>query len=155
MKTRATIFGILIVMGTALFSQVSKPKSKTSASASKSERAKTVITKGAQTMGVPANAYYYKSSGKADTISISYKSIVIEGDNNKLYIREGNDQVFIKGKNNDINMKSADYIEITGDGNFVSWETTKNPTHKPVVQDKGGYNNVGKRANTALNKAED
>jgi hypothetical protein len=104
---------------------------------------------------IPDNAYYYKESGKQDAVIDSkYPAIVIEGSNNRINIADGNTMIFVKGKKNDINMISADYIEITGDDNFISWQVSNTASGKPVIKDKGGYNNVGKRTTGALNKSE-
>ena len=152
MKTRLTIFWMIVLIASSMSAETAK--SKTKLTAAKTGKAKTV-SKSAQSLGLPKDAYIFKESGKQDAaISTSYKTIVIEGDNNKINIGEGNEKIFVKGKNNDIILKCADYIEITGNDNFISWETTNSPTHKPVIIDKGGYNNVGKRSSGALNKSD-
>jgi hypothetical protein len=104
---------------------------------------------------IPANAFHFKENGKTDVkIDSIYPAIVIEGNNNSITVIEGNVKIFIKGKGNDINMISANYIEISGDNNFVSWEKSENASGKPQVNDKGGYNNVGKKSGKALNKSD-
>lgn len=156
MKTQA-IFFLMLVIGFNSFAQASKsttkPKSKTTVS--KTTKSKQTTTKTQQSAAIPDDAYYFKdNNNKTATITTAYKTIVVTGDGNHIDIGDGNGVIFVKGKNNDINMKTADYIEVTGDGNFVSWEASKSPTGKPVVLDKGGYNNVGKRASGALNKSD-
>ncbi len=150
MKTRVVLLAGMLL---AIAAFAGTPK-KTTSKTAKVTKPKTSTTK-TPSNSIPVDAYVFKDNNNREAkITEAHKTIVIEGDGNKIEIGEGNEQIFIKGKNNDINMKRADYIEITGDGNFVSWESTMNPNGKPVIVDKGGYNNVGKRSGSALNKSD-
>jgi hypothetical protein len=154
MKKVITVW-IIVLTAASIIAQTSKTTSKPKP---KTKTAQVIKQKPAVQPGdqpIPENAYYYKESGKQDgVIDSKYPAIVIEGSNNRINIADGNTMIFVKGKKNDINMISADYIEITGDDNFVSWQVSNNASGKPVIKDKGGYNNVGKRTTGALNKSE-
>jgi hypothetical protein len=151
MKTLILFITLIVYAAVAHSQAVKSGKSKTTAS----HKTQKSVARQTQSLGIPEDAYVISYSDKQDTaISTTSKAVVITGDNNKLTFNDSNTQLFIKGKNNDVNMRCADYIEITGDGNFVSWETSKSPTGKPQIVDKGGYNNVGKRSSGALNKSD-
>ncbi len=113
---------------------------------------KTTVVKSTAT-SIPADAIIFNSSNQETAeIAATDKAIVISGNESKINITGNCRQLFITGKNNDIVVESLDNIEITGSGNFVSWEKSTNANDKPIIKDKGGYNNVGKKSGQALNK---
>lgn len=144
------LFFTNLLLAMALFSiaQTSKTKQKTT---TKSKPKTTTVA----VNPIPADAVHFTENNKEDaSIIATDKAIVIDGNDNKINITGNCKQIFITGKNNDITIESLDTIEITGSGNFVSWEKSGNASGKPIVKDKGGYNNVGKKSGKALNKGD-
>lgn len=147
------IVSMLLLVSVMAFTQKSAPSKSTAKKVSPAKHKSPASKASTVNSNIPANAFHFKESEKQDAeIEGNYAAIVVEGDHNKITVSDGTSKIFVKGKGNDISMVSADYIEITGDGNFVSWEKSANASGKPVVLDKGGYNNVGKRTGEALDK---
>jgi hypothetical protein len=44
-----------------------------------------------------------------------------------------------------VNINTVNEILVKGNYNFISWEKSSNANGKPLISDKGGYNNVGQR----------
>lgn len=103
---------------------------------------------------VADDAVKYNKSNTTEEIVVNGKDVVISGNGNKLTINGEINKVLITGKNNDITFVAVNEIEITGTGNFVSWEKTNNNKPKPAIQDKGEYNNIAKRSGNAQTKEE-
>lgn len=124
-----------------------------SISYSQSSSKKTATTKTNKSIAfkpqVAANALKFESSNKEDEVNVDGKDILVSGSNNKLTITGNVGKILISGKDNDITIVAVNEIVITGNGNFVSWEKTNSSAVKPVIQDKGGYNNVEKRSRNA------
>ncbi|MCB0507557.1 MAG: DUF3060 domain-containing protein [Chitinophagales bacterium] len=98
--------------------------------------------------------YTIDSSDLSKTIELSGENVVVSGNNNKIQINGEVKTLTISGENNEIDVESAKAIVITGDYNFVSWKKSNNTSGKPTISDKGGYNNVGKKASDALDKQQ-
>ena len=144
-----------LIIAIAIFSfaqSTSKSKTKTTTKTKpKTNTVKPVETNAVST--IPSDAILFNSSNQETSeIAATEKAIVISGSENKITITGNCRQLFITGKNNDIVVESLDAVEITGSGNFVSWEKSSNTNGKPIIKDKGGYNNVGKKSGQALNK---
>lgn len=92
----------------------------------------------------------YVESNKEEELSFSGGLLLISGNENKLTITGILDKIILTGKNNDVTIVSVNTIILTGNGNFVSWEKTSNNKSNPVIQDNGGYNNIGKRSNVQI-----
>ena len=103
---------------------------------------------------VDADAVKFSKSNITEEMLVDGKDLLISGNDNKLTIIGKINKVFISGNNNDITIVAVNEIEVTGNGNFVSWEKTNNNNPKPFVQDKGGYNNIEKRSGNAQTKEE-
>lgn len=69
----------------------------------------------------------------------------VSGNGNIISFKGAIDKIIISGKNNDIYTESVEQVIVSGNSNIVSWEKSKNVSGKPVVQDKGAYNNIGMR----------
>ncbi|HRB92293.1 MAG TPA: DUF3060 domain-containing protein [Chitinophagales bacterium] len=78
-------------------------------------------------------------------LTLNDKDVVIAGNDNKITIHGYVEKLSILGKNNEIDVESVHEIYIKNDYNFVSWQATPNKSGKPIISDKGGYNNIGKR----------
>jgi hypothetical protein len=153
-KIILTSLAIAITIFNFAQSSTSKTKSQTTSKTKpKTNTVKPVKTSAVST--IPSDALIFNSSNQETAeINATDKAIVISGNENKITITGNCSQLFITGKNNDIVVESLDTIEITGSGNFVSWEKSTNATGKPNIKDKGGYNNVGKKSGKALNKGD-
>jgi len=64
-------------------------------------------------------------------LTLNDKDVVIAGNDNKITIHGY--------------VEKLSEIYIKNDYNFVSWQATPNKSGKPIISDKGGYNNIGKR----------
>lgn len=98
---------------------------------------------------VAEDAIKFENSNAEEDIDVNGKDVLISGNNNKLTITGNVEKILITGKNNDITLVSVNEIIVTGSGNFISWENAIEVGKKPTVQDKGGYNNIGKRSGNA------
>ncbi len=125
---------------------------KTTAKAANKPAVKTK-TKPTTTVDVSPDALKYSANNKEEEIAVDGKDVVISGHDNKLNFTGKIGKLIITGKNNDITTQSVVQILVTGNGNFVSWE--KAPNGKPIVSDKGGYNNIEKRSSDAQNRNGD
>lgn len=145
---------LIIVIAISSFAQTPKPKSKTTVKAkTKATIVKPSTEVSTATTVIPADAVHIFDSNKNDVeLTATNKAIVIEGNNNQINITGNCKQIFITGKSNDITIESLDFIEITGESNFVSWEKSSNTSGKPIIRDKGGYNNVGKKSGNSMKK---
>jgi hypothetical protein len=103
---------------------------------------------------VAADALKFENSNKEEEFAVDGKDVLISGNNNKITITGNVGKILITGKDNDITIVAVNEIVITGNGNFVSWEKTNTSSAKPIIQDKGGYNNVEKRSGNAQTKEE-
>ncbi len=155
MKKQMLLCAMLVLLvGSSMMAQTStKSKTTTKKTPAKTVVKKTTVTK-TTTPTVSADAIKFEGSDKEEEIKADGKDIHISGNGNKLTITGSAAHVLITGKDNDIAIQSVNEITVTGNGNFVSWEKTGNGNAKPVVQDKGGYNNVGKKSGDALNKSD-
>ncbi|MBK8353112.1 MAG: DUF3060 domain-containing protein [Saprospirales bacterium] len=127
--------------------------SKTKTKTTTKTKPKTTVVKNTQ-LPFRLMRFILENNKEDATLTATDKAIVIDGNENKITITGNCKQIYIKGKNNDITIESLDNIEITGSGNFVSWEKSTNTNGKPTVKDKGGYNNVGKKSGQALDKSD-
>lgn len=143
-----------LAIAITIFNFAQSSTSKTKSQTTSKTKPRTTVVKSTAT-SIPSDALIFNSS-KQETAEIiaTDKAIVISGNENKITITGNCSQLFITGKNNDIVVESLDNIEITGSGNFVSWEKSTNATGKPIIKDKGGYNNVGKKSGNSLNKVD-
>ncbi len=112
-------------------------------------------TKNTITQNISSDAIRYANNKKEEEIILDGKDIIISGSDNKLNFKGTIGIILITGNNNDITIESVNQINLPGNGNFVSWEKSTNASGKPKIQDKGGYNNVGKRSNNAFDKADE
>lgn len=103
---------------------------------------------------IAANAIKYPDNGKEDEITVDGKDIVVSGNENRLTFKGTIRKIIITGKNNDILIESVKQIIVPGNGNFVSWEKSENTGGKPVIVDKGGYNNVERRSDNAQDRSD-
>ena len=131
-------FVLFVLMGLLLFS--TPPK--TSISPVKT----TDLTK------VSEDAILIGDSNSDQGIQAEGKDILISGDKNTIHFTGICQKLVITGKYNDIDVDTVSAIVITGNYNFVSWKLGTNAKAKPVITDKGGYNNVGKRSGQALSR---
>mgnify|MGYP002138972700 FL=1 len=136
-------FMLLLIAGA--FGSVSYAQKTTAKTASKpTAKAK---PKPATTVDASPDALKYSNSNKEEEIAVDGKDVVISGHDNKLIFTGKIGKLIITGKDNDITAQSVAQIIVTGNGNFVSWE--KAPNGKPILSDKGGYNNIEKRSSDA------
>ncbi len=103
---------------------------------------------------VAADAIKFDKSNATEDLVVNGKDVLVSGNENKLNITGSVGKILITGKNNDITIGSVKEIIISGNTNFVSWEKSDNSEGKPVIQDKGGYNNIEKRSGNAQTKSE-
>lgn len=146
MKKTITMFSLLVLSGMITQAQDGTTKEK------KATDKPAVISDAA-----PLDAkgvVKYAENGKEEEITTDAKILMVSGNENKLSVKGKVDKLIISGKDNDITISSVNQIVISGSSNFVSWESSENTSGKPVVQDKGGYNNVGKKSGEALNKTD-
>lgn len=95
---------------------------------------------------------FYNS--QEDTIHVDNQDIVLTSKNSTLYFVGNMNKITIKGNMNDIYIDGVNEIEIVGNNNFIEWKSSDNANGKPIVKDKGGYNNVGKFSTDAMNKSD-
>ena len=144
-----------MAISTASFAQSSTQKTTTKKTTTVKKKTTTKTTKPiAAKPQVAADAIKFENSNKEEELSVDGKDILISGSNNKLTIIGNVGKILITGKDNDISIVAVNEIVITGSGNFVSWEKTNSSSVKPIIQDKGGYNNVEKRSGNAQTKEE-
>lgn len=86
--------------------------------------------------------------------TIQNKDVSIVGDGNKIKINGTVGKLSISGNDNEIDVESVKEIAIKFNYNFVSWQQSPNANGKPIISDKGGYNNVGKKSGAALDKSD-
>jgi hypothetical protein len=110
--------------------------------------------KTAITQDVAVDALKYTDSSKEEEITVDGKDVVISGNENKITFKGAVGKIVITGKNNDIFIESVKQIIVPGSGNFVSWEKSDNAGGKPVIQDKGGYNNIERRSDNAMDRSD-
>ncbi len=110
---------------------------------------KTTVAKVAPAVAIADDAIKFDKSSAEDAIEANDNEILISGNDNKLTITGNVSKILITGKNNDITLTVVNEIIVIGSGNFVSWEKSSIADKNPVVQDKGGYNNIGKRSGNA------
>ncbi len=103
---------------------------------------------------VAADALKYTDNGKEEEITLDGKDVLISGNDNKITFKGSIGKIVITGKNNDITIVSVKQIIVPGSGNFVSWEKSDNAGGKPVIQDKGGYNNIERRSDNAMDRSD-
>jgi len=149
MKKQTLLFGTLLFAGIFTFAN---PPKKTTTTTKKTTVAKT--TKTAAAPSVSADAIKFDKANATEDIMVDGKDFLLSGNDNKLTITGNIGKILITGKNNDITIVAVNEISITGSGNFVSWEKTGNGNAKPIIQDKGGYNNVEKRSGNSQTKEE-
>jgi len=113
-----------------------------------------VTSKQAITQDVATDALKYSDNSKEEEISIDGKDVLISGNENKITFKGSIGKIVITGKNNDITIVSVKQIIVPGSGNFVSWEKSDNAGGKPVIQDKGGYNNIERRSDNAMDRSD-
>ena len=87
-------------------------------------------------------------------IVLNEQDVLLSGSDNKIHIKGTVANITITGKNNEVDLESVNSILLSSDFNFVSWQTSTNKSGKPIVTDKGGYNNVGKKSANSLQKGE-
>ena len=148
MKKQTLLFGTLMI---AAVTFANPPKKTTTKTAVK----KTTVAKtSTATPQVAADAVKFDKANTTEEFAVDGKDVLISGNDNKLTITGNVAKIWITGKNNDITIVAVNEITITGSGNFVSWEKSNYSGAKPVIQDKGGYNNVEKRSGNAQTKSE-
>ena len=111
-------------------------------------------TKVATAVDVAVDAIKFDSNNKDEEIIVEGKDVILSGDDNRLTFKGTIGKILITGKNNDITIESVNQIMIPGNGNFVSWEKSSNANGKPIIQDKGGYNNVERRSGDAQDRSD-
>lgn len=111
-------------------------------------------TKQTITQDIAADAVKYNDSNKEEEITLDGKDVLISGNDNKITFKGSIGKIVITGKNNDITIVSVKQIIVPGSGNFVSWEKSDNAGGKPVIQDKGGYNNIERRSDNAMDRSD-
>ncbi|MBK9792027.1 MAG: DUF3060 domain-containing protein [Sphingobacteriales bacterium] len=79
---------------------------------------------------------------------------MLSGNDNKITFKGSIGKYSNNRKNNDITIVSVKQIIVPGSGNFVSWEKSDNAGGKPVIQDKGGYNNIERRSDNAMDQSK-
>lgn len=110
--------------------------------------------KSAITQDVATDALKYSDNSKEEEITLDGKDVLISGNENKITFKGNIGKIVITGKNNDITIVSVKQIIVPGSGNFVSWEKSDNAGGKPVIQDKGGYNNIERRSDNAIDRSD-
>jgi len=153
MKKQSLFLGALIMASVFTFANPPKTTTKKTTTVKKTTTTKTTKPVVASP-SVAADAVKFDKSNATEDIVVDGKDILLSGNDNKLTITGNVGKILITGKNNDITIVAVNEITITGSGNFVSWEKTNNANAKPVIQDKGGYNNVEKRSGNAQTKDE-
>ena len=103
---------------------------------------------------IAADAIKYADNNKEDEVTIDGKDVFISGNDNRLTFKGTIGKIIITGKDNDILIESVNQIIVSGNGNFVSWEKSTNASSKPIIQDKGGYNNIEKRSSDAMDRSD-
>lgn len=111
-------------------------------------------SKQAITQDVATDALKYSDNSKEEEITLDGKDVLISGNENKITFKGSIGKIVITGKNNDITIVSVKQIIVPGSGNFVSWEKSDNAGGKPVIQDKGGYNNIERRSDNAMDRSD-
>lgn len=113
---------------------------------------KTTKPKQTTTEDISPDAVKYADNNKEEEVLVDGKDIILSGNNNRLTFKGTISKILITGKDNDITIESVNQITISGNGNFVSWEKSSNG--KPVIQDKGGYNNIERRSSDAQDRSD-
>lgn len=98
--------------------------------------------------------YKIEQSNVEQEIVLNEQDVLLSGSDNKIHIKGTVANITITGKNNEVDLESVNSILLSSDFNFVSWQTSTNKSGKPIVTDKGGYNNVGKKSANSLQKGE-
>lgn len=153
MKIKTVFFSLNIIASTFTFANPPKSTTKKSTTAKKDITIKTAKPT-STTPSIGPDAIKFEKSNTTENIVVDGKDILLAGNDNKLTITGNVGKILITGKNNDITIVAVNEITITGSGNFVSWEKTNNTNAKPIIQDKGGYNNVEKRSGNAQTRDE-
>jgi len=113
-----------------------------------------VTSKQTITQDVATDALKYSDNSKEEEITLDGKDVLISGNENKITFKGSIGKIVITGKNNDITIVSVKQIVVSGSGNFVSWEKSDNTGGKPAIQDKGGYNNIERRSDNAMDRSD-
>ncbi|MFN8294638.1 MAG: DUF3060 domain-containing protein [Chitinophagales bacterium] len=103
---------------------------------------------------VSSDAIKFTDSNKEEEIIVDGKDVILSGNDNKLTFKGTIGKILITGKDNDITIVTVNKITVTGNGNFVSWEKSTTANGKPIVEDKGGYNNIEKRSSDAIDRSD-
>lgn len=119
-----------------------------------SQGTNTKTVKPVNTPTVSPDAIKFSDSNKEEEIIVDGKDVLLSGNDNKLTFKGAIGKILITGKDNDITIVTVNKISVTGNGNFVSWEKSTTANGKPVVEDKGGYNNIEKRSSDAIERSD-
>lgn len=114
----------------------------------------TKTVKPVNTQTIAPDAVKYTNSNKEEEVIVDGKDVLLSGNDNKLTFKGTIGKILITGKDNDITIETVNKITVSGNGNFVSWEKSTNAKGKPVVEDKGGYNNIEKRSSDAIDRSD-
>lgn len=114
----------------------------------------TKTAKSVDIVTVSSDAIKFTDSNKEEEIIVDGKDVILSGNDNKLTFKGTIGKILITGKDNDITIVTVNKITVTGNGNFVSWEKSTTANGKPVVEDKGGYNNIEKRSSDAIDRSD-
>ena len=159
MKNKSLLLVILLFAGVAVIAQTTTVHDTAKESEIK-EKVSEVFTKGGPPKAGPGpmtlspDAIKYTDSNKEEEIIIDGKDVVLSGNDNKLTFKGTIGKILITGKDNDITIETVNKITVSGNGNFVSWEKSTTTNGKPVVEDKGGYNNIEKRSGDAIERSD-
>lgn len=103
-------------------------------------------------VSISDETYKIDSNNIEKEISLQGENVLLSGSNNKITIKGIVGKISITGKDNDVYIETVNHITVSGNGNFVSWEKSTNANGKPVIVDKGGYNNIDKRSSNAVER---